>query len=307
MIRTHGLTRSFGSVLAVDHLDLEVRRGEVFGLIGPNGAGKTTTVRLLCCLLGPTSGTAEVLGYPLGTEATSEQIRKRVGFLPENHGLYERLSAYRNLDFFAQLYGVTPERRAERIEELLRLFGVWDRRNDAIATFSRGMRQKIAIARAIVHDPELLFLDEPTANLDPEAAQTVRQVILDLRKEGRTIFLNTHNLDEVERICDRIGVLRNRLLAVGVPEELVRQRFGHWTKIELRSAVPAVVDAIARSREGREVHAEGPTISVRVDDPDVENPALARLAIEHGGDLVSIHEVEVGLEAFYLSLVGGSE
>lgn len=304
VVRARGLGRTFDATVAVEGLDLEVGKGEVFGLLGPNGGGKTTTVRMLGTLIAPTSGEAEVLGIPLGGEEAGERIRGRIGFLPEYHGLYDRLSAERNLDFHAQLYGMAPADRKARIEQLLKALGVWDRKDDAVATFSRGMRQKIAIARAVVHDPELVFLDEPTANLDPEATATVRTLILDLRKEGRTVFVNTHNLDEAQRVCDRVGVLKRRLLALGTPSDLARQRRGMSTRIELKATSPAVVQALRSSVPPDRVRVEGSSVLVAVDRPEEENPRLAQVVVRAGGEIVSLREEEHGLEQLYLQLVG---
>ncbi|MGH2475728.1 MAG: ABC transporter ATP-binding protein, partial [Candidatus Limnocylindrales bacterium] len=197
-----GLGRRFDDRWAVRGIDLDVRRGEVLGLLGPNGAGKTTTVRLLTALIEPTEGTAVVDGFDVRRQA--DDVRARVGILTETPGLYDKLSASANLDFFGRLYDLDAATRAERIAHYLRLFGLWDRRADVAGTFSKGMKQKLAIARALLHDPSVVFLDEPTAALDPEAAFIVREAIETLRKAGRTIVLATHNLDEADRLCDRI-------------------------------------------------------------------------------------------------------
>jgi ABC-2 type transport system ATP-binding protein len=304
VVLARGLGRRFGSTVAVERLDLEVGKGEVFGLLGPNGGGKTTTVRMLGTLIAPSEGTGEVLGIPLGEPGRGEEIRERIGFLPEYHGLYDRLSAWRNLDFHAQLYGMSPADRKARITSLLKKLEVFDRKDDAVATFSRGMRQKIAIARAVVHDPELVFLDEPTANLDPEATATVRSLILDLRKEGRTIFVNTHNLDEAQRVCDRVGVLKRHLLALGTPADLARQRQGMTTRIELATPSDAVVRALRAGFPQSELRVEGRSVIVSVTQPDEENPRLARAVVEAGGSIVSVQEEAHGLERLYLQLVG---
>jgi len=193
VLRTEALTKRFGRLVAVDHLDLEVREGEVFGFLGPNGAGKTTTLRLLCALIAPTSGGAEVAGWRLGRDDT--KIRASVGILTEQPGLYERQSAWENLLFYGALYGLNAATARAQAERFLRLMGLWDRRQESVATFSRGMKQKMAIARAALHEPRILFLDEPTTGLDPDAAKTVREFIVALRGQGRTVFLCTHNLD----------------------------------------------------------------------------------------------------------------
>ena len=221
-LTARGLGRRFDDRWAVRGIDLEVHRGEVLGLLGPNGAGKTTTVRLLTALIEPSEGSATVDGFDVRDQA--DQVRARVGILTETPGLYDKLSATANLDFFGRLYGLDAGQRAERIERYLRLFDLWDRRDDVAGTFSKGMKQKLAIARALLHDPSVVFLDEPTAALDPEAAFVVREAIETLRRAGRTIVLATHNLDEADRLCDRIAVIDNgKIVALDTPEGLKLQ------------------------------------------------------------------------------------
>src|SRR3990170_57816 len=217
MIATRRLTKRFGKVAAVEDLDLEIRAGEVFGLLGPNGAGKTTTIRMLCALIAPSSGEAWVAGYRLGRDDT--QLRKTVGILTETPGLYEQLSAERNLSFFAQLYEV--DKVDQQVQRYLTMLGLWGRRHEAVGTFSKGMRQKLAIARALLHEPLVLFLDEPTSGLDPEAALVVRDFILELSREGRTIMLCTHNLDEAEL---RNPELVQELVALGAQIQFVGEK-----------------------------------------------------------------------------------
>ena len=239
MIETQELTRTFGSTTAVDRLTLTIAEGEVFGLLGPNGAGKTTTVRMLSGLIGRTSGDATVAGFRLSDPDSARKLRGAIGLLPEEPGLYPDLSAARTLDFYGRLYQVPAALRADRTEKLLTLLGLWDRRDAPARTFSKGMRQRLAIARALIHDPPVLFLDEPTANLDPEGAKTVRDFLLELRRERRTILLSTHLLDEADRICDRVGVLHTRLLAAGPPSELRAGRPGHVTQVRPRTPSPS--------------------------------------------------------------------
>ena len=183
---------------------------------------------MLCCLISKTSGTARIGNYEVGNSADQQKIRRMVGLLTENVGLYEELSAYDNLDFYGRFYRLDVQKRKEQIEYLLKMLGLWEKRNEAAGTFSKGMKQKLAIARALIHDPQVLFLDEPTASLDPEASKTVRDFILELKKEKRTIFLNTHLLDEAEKICDRVAILKTRLIATGTPQELRRSTI--WKK-----------------------------------------------------------------------------
>jgi ABC-2 type transport system ATP-binding protein len=305
MIRTDNLTRKFGKVVAVEKLNLEVRKGEVFGFIGPNGAGKTTTVRMLCCLIAPTEGTAYIGENEINRDPDSLNIRQMVGLLPESPGLYERLSPYRNLDFFAQLYGVPQAKRPERIKDLLEMLNMWKKRDEPVGTFSKGMKQKIAIARALVHDPEILFLDEPTSGLDPRAAKTVRDFLSDLRKEGRTIFLNTHNLNEAERLCDRVAIVNTKLVAVGSPLELKRMFWGRTTVVQMKSISESIVSAVEALPFVKNVMTKDSKLLVELGNPEEENSVLAETILANKGKIQFISEMERTLEDVYLKLIGG--
>jgi ABC-2 type transport system ATP-binding protein len=300
MIQTSNLTRTFGAVLAVDRLTLTVQPGEIFGFLGPNGAGKTTTIRLLAGLIGPSSGEATVAGCRLGKDDTS--LRRKIGVLTETPGLYDGLSAEANLGFFAELYGVANP--AEAVERYLRWLGLWDRRVEPAGTFSKGMRQKLAIARALLHEPEVLFLDEPTSGLDPEAARLVRDFIAELRREGRTIFLCTHNLDEADRLCDRVGVFRQRLLAVDAPAALRKQLFGRTVVVHLRSVTPALAAAAEGLPFVRQVRQLDRKLLITLDDPEASNPDVIRALVQAGGDIQFVGELRQSLEDVYLRLMG---
>ncbi len=222
IIVTEELTKSFGDILAVDRLTLSIKQGEVFGFLGPNGAGKTTMVRMLAALLAPTRGKASVAGFRIGQN--DQEIRRKIGLLPEAPGLYDGLTAEQNLAFFGAMYGI--ENIDSQSQRYLELLGLWNRRFEPVGTFSKGMRQKLAIARALLHEPEVLFLDEPTSGLDPQASRLVRDFISDLKGEGRTIVLCTHNLEEADRLCDRVAVISSHLLALDAPGVLRRKLFG---------------------------------------------------------------------------------
>ena len=226
VIRTDKLSKFYGQggeVKAVNELDLEVYEGETFGLLGPNGAGKTTTVRLLNCIIKPTSGSAYVNGYDILRNET--EVKRVTGLLAESPGLYEKLSAYEFLEFMGALYDVPKDVLPERIDNLLKLFGLYDRRDYLLEGYSRGMKQKILIASALIHDPSILFLDEPTSMLDPRVALMVKDLIKTLSDTaGKTIFICSHILPIVEELCDRIGIInQGRLIALGTVDELLAQ------------------------------------------------------------------------------------
>jgi len=303
MIDTENLTRKFGDLTAVDNVSLHVDEGEVFGFLGPNGAGKTTTVRMLCCLIGKSGGQAKIGDYTVDNEDDCLKIRKIVGLLPENVGLYDSLSAYRNLDFYGRLYEVSDRKRQENIERLLRLLGIWERREDAVGNFSKGTKQKIAIARALIHEPQVLFLDEPTANLDPEAAKTVRDFILELKKEKTTIFLNTHNLDEAERLCDRIGILKTKLIAVDSPKNLERSLYNRKTIIHLDGVSDAVLASVRNLSVVKNVKVSDSKLILDMDNPERDNPEVVRTIVKAGGNIQYVTELRSTLEDVYLKLI----
>ena len=303
MIDTKNLTRKFGNLTAVDNLTLRVEDGEVFGFLGPNGAGKTTTVRMLCCLIGKTSGEATIGNYTIDKQEDCLRIRKMVGFLPENVGLYDSLSAYRNLDFYGQLYEVPESKRKENIERLLKLLGIWERREDAAGTFSKGMKQKLAIARALIHDPQLLFLDEPTANLDPEASKTVRDFVIELKKEKRTIFINTHNLDEADRLCDRIAILKTKLIAVDSPKNLERSLYKRKTIIHLERVSNKIIDAVEKLSSVKNVRTSDNKLILDIDTPEKDNPEVVRTIVKADGNIQYVTELRSTLEDVYLKLI----
>ena len=303
MIDLQNLTRKFGNLTAVDNVTLHVEKGEVFGFLGPNGAGKTTTVRMLCCLIGKTSGEARIGNYNVDTEANCLKIRQMIGFLPENVGLYDSLSAYQNLDFYGQLYDVPEDKRSENIERLLTLLGIWARREDAVGTFSKGTKQKIAIARALIHDPQVLFLDEPTANLDPEASKTVRDFILELKKEKRTIFLNTHNLDEAEKLCDRIAILKTKLIAVDSPKNLERSLYNRKTIVHLQNITSLIMAAVEKLDSIKNVRVSDNKLILDMDNPEKDNPEVVKAIVGAGGSIQYVTELRSTLEDVYLKLI----
>ena len=302
MIEIDHLTKKFGDLTAVQDLSLRIEEGEVFGFLGPNGAGKTTTVRMLCCLISKSSGEARISGYDIGKSEDALKIRRIVGFLPENVGLYDELSAYRNLDVYDRLYERAESQRRGDIERMLKMVELWDKRDSTVGTFSKGMKQRLAIARALVHDPQVLFLDEPTASLDPESAKNVRDFILELKKQKRTIFLNTHNLDEAQRICDRIGVLKTSLLALGSPRELRESLWGRKTVVHLTKITRDIVKAV-KALNVKNVETMDNKMVIDLDNPEEENPGIVNAIVGAGGHIQFVTELRPTLEDIYLRLV----
>ncbi|MBC7127805.1 MAG: ABC transporter ATP-binding protein [Candidatus Methanosuratus sp.] len=306
-IAAQNLTKKFNAFTAVDGLSLQIHEGEVFGLLGPNGAGKTTTIRMLACIISPTSGTAQIYGKEITKDPTA--VRAMVGVQTESPSLYERLTASENLEFFAKAYGIKdPARIQPRIRELLEFFDLWERRGERVAVFSKGMKQKLAIARAIIHDPPVLFLDEPTSGLDPESSKLIRDLILKLsRMERRTILISTHRLEDAERICNRVGIiLRGGLKVAGTPEEL-RNRVAGEAKVEIR-ILGSASDYI-RSVEGvlgvSGVEAKGSELVVSTGDPGLTTPDIVRRVVEDGGQILSVRPSLPSLEETYLRIVEG--
>jgi len=302
MLEVHNLTKRYGAFTAVDSLTFRMREGEIFGFLGPNGAGKTTTMRMLCCLIAKSEGEAKVGGYDIDDPAASLTIRKMIGFVPDNVGLYGDLSAYDNLQFYGRLYDCPEPLRSQNIEYFLKLLGLWGKRNQPVESFSKGMKQKVAVARALIHNPKILFLDELTANLDPESAKVVIYFILQLRDSGKTIFLNTHNLDEAQRICDRIGIIKTRLLAINTPEELKKSIWGNRTVIQLAEITAAVLAALQELKPEQFV-VEDRQITVEVTDPLIENPVLINSLTAAGGRIQFVTGFNPALEETYLKIM----
>ena len=305
MIRCEKISRSFQRdkrtppILAVENLDLEVRKGEVFGFLGPNGAGKTTTLRILACLIAPTSGRGFINGLEIGRQ--NQEIRNQIGILTETPGMYERLSAYKNLEIFARLYGV--EDVPAQVQKYLGMLGLWERRFDPAGSFSRGMKQKLAIARALLHEPKILFLDEPTSNLDPEAAHLVRDFIMELIDEGKTIFLCTHNLDEAERLCQRVAIFKTHLLALDTPVALRQRLFGRKVVFHLKNLDPLWEDQVKAFPFVKDAQKVENRLVVSLDDPEEGNPILVRHLAKAGADIQFVGEYRHSLEDIYLEMM----
>ncbi|HEV8346544.1 MAG TPA: ABC transporter ATP-binding protein [Vicinamibacterales bacterium] len=299
MIAARGLTRRFGSRVVVDDVSFDVGRSEIVALLGPNGAGKTTTMRMLAGLIAPTTGTVAIDGVQL-TRATGALLRSRIGFLTEAPGLWDRLTVRENLRVYAGLYGLANQ--GPVIDRALDLFELADRASTRAAELSKGMRQKVALARALLHEPRILLLDEPTSGLDPEITRSVRALLDERRAAGCSILVSTHNLDEAERLADRVAVLHGRLLALDSPASL-RQRLRTGRVIVQLAGDPAAHLDLVR-RFDRDATIDGNTIVVRLANAEHETPALVSALAAEGARIVEVRQEVPALEDAYLHLIG---
>ena len=303
MLNASHLTRRFESRVAVDDVTFEVRGGEVFGLLGPNGAGKTTTLRMLGGLISPSTGEVQIAGVALN-RGTADSLRSRIGFLTETPGLWDHLTVEENLSIYARLFGIANVDAT--VGDSLRRFDLWSRRMDRAALLSKGMKQKLALARALQHDPDIVLLDEPTANLDPETARSVRDMLFDLRRRGRAVVVSTHNLDEIERLADRIALVSTKLIAIGEPAALRRQIFGRRFRIRLLSTPPtAELASVAEHAGARDVRIEDDGLSMVVDSTETV-PEIVRALVENGASIREAFDDQPPLEDVYLKLLSAT-
>ena len=299
MIRAEHLTRTFGARVAVEDLSLEVGRGEILALLGPNGAGKTTTLRMLAGLIAPTSGTVSVHGEAMD-RSTAARLRGHIGLLTEAPGLWERLTVRENLLVYARLQGLDAP--ATRVERALDLFEVRDRAGDLAAELSKGLKQRVALARTLLHNPDILLLDEPTSGLDPESARDVRELVVRLREEGRAVLLSTHHLDEVDRIATRVAVLSTRLIAADTPAALRGQLFGVRVRITVAGDAQMYVSALERIGVP-DVRVVDNVMSIDLSQISADIPAVVRTLVGAGAEIEAVTPEQPPLEDVYLRLL----
>ena len=299
IIEAHNISKRFGDITAVEDLNLEVDEGEVLGFLGPNGAGKTTTIRILARIIAPTSGYAVIAGHR--TDGEIDSLHEVIGLLTDTPGFYEKLSARRNLEYFGGFYSNVDVEA--HVEKYLKLMGLWERRESRVGTFSKGMKQRLALARALLHEPKVLFLDEPTAGLDPEAAQEVRELVKRLSNEGRTVFLSTHNLTEAEQLCHRIAVIRTKLLALDTGLKLRHRFFRREVIVRLVDPSITVVDAVRKLTFVEDVKEEDGQLIIGLIEPDKNRPELVKAIVGASGKILEVSEREHPLEDIYLKLI----
>lgn len=301
-IQTNQVTRSFGDLKAVDRLTLEIPRGTVFGFLGPNGSGKTTTIRLLLGLLDADQGSAQVLGFD--TKKQPDEVRARSGALLEHHGLYERLSAADNLEYYGRIWHMSKTDQQNRIRELLEPLGLYDRRAEPIGRWSRGMKQKLAVARTLMHRPELIFLDEPTAGLDPVASSALREDLSSLvAQEGVTIFLTTHNLAEAEKLCDLVGVINHgQLLAVGSPSDLRSRTSAPKLYVTGQGITDQIIEDIRSNPLVKRAQKRNGKLTLDLDDLIRSHEIVSQL-VNAGVQIDEVRKEKADLEDIFLQLV----
>jgi len=302
------LSKSYGSLVAVDHISFEVKGKEIFGLLGPNGAGKTTTIRMICGMLRPTSGTAIIAGFDVSQKP--QEVKRRIGLVPDISNLFGELSARVNLEFMGKLYGLDKKTRRERIDQVLELFHLKERQNDPVKYYSKGMHRRLTIAAALIHQPEILVMDEPTSGLDAQAARLVREITIDLNKEGRAILLTTHQIDEADRLAQRVGIIdRGHLIALNTPEQIKNSAEGmHALEIKILNEVDQQrwISIISGAEGVDNVFlAEG---KIRILSKDLSQiiPAVVNLVDKHGGKIENISVAQPTLEDAYINLTGKS-
>ena len=307
-MEVRNLTKRYGNLVAVDQLNFKVKKGTAFGFLGPNGAGKTTTLKMLTCLIRPDSGTALLAGYDISKESMA--VRRNIGYVSENQGFYERMTAVETLDYISRLLDIPGNKRQKRINELLGQVGLSDRKNNYVGTFSRGMKQRLALAQALLAEPEVLLLDEPALGLDPMGAKEIRDLILNLKKDRNvTIFMSSHILPEVEAICDEVGIINKGKLLVQDSVENLRRTTGIGMKLEIALTQPdkRVVSALQKMSCIQDVKSVGQKLTIYTTFRDEVRPQIIDTIVKSGGRILSFNIKEASLEEILFKVVEEGE
>lgn len=301
MIKVENLTKKFKTVTAVENISFNINESEIFGFLGPNGAGKTTTIRMLSTLISPTSGKIIIDNKNLHSDG--EYIRSITGLLTESPGMYEKISAYDNLQYYSSFYDMPNTRRKNNIEKYLKMFDLWDRRDDLAGTYSKGMKQKLALSRALIHEPKILLLDEPTAGLDPESAHMVRTFIESLKKEKTTVFLCTHNLEEASNLSDRVCIIKKKILRIATLSELQNDDKNKRVEITFADDATRYIKLMEDIDEIKNINIEENKAIVVIEKPEISNPVIIKKLVDSGAGILYFNEIKATLEEIYLDLI----
>jgi len=305
MIKVENLTKKFGDITAVENISFDVGESEIFGFLGPNGAGKTTTIRILATLISPTSGKITIDDRDIKSD--SDYVRSIIGLLTESPGMYEKLSAYENLDYYSSFYDIPADRRRSNIEKYLKMFDLWDRKDDPAGTFSKGMKQKLTLSRALIHEPKILFLDEPTAGLDPESAHMVRTFIENLKEEKITVFLCTHNLEEASRLSDRVCIINRKIIRIATLSELQNSDKNKRVEIVFKDSAFRYTGLLKEFREIKDIQTDNNRVLALIEKPEITNPLIIKKLIDNGAGIIYFNEIKATLEEIYLDLIKNEE
>lgn len=305
MITVENITRKFGDLTAVENISFDINESEIFGFLGPNGAGKTTTIRMLSTLISPDSGKITIDGKD--TLSHGEYIREITGLLTESPGMYEKISAYDNLKYYSSFYNISDNKRKNNIEKYLKMFDLWDRRDDLAGTFSKGMKQKLALSRALIHEPKILLLDEPTAGLDPESAHMVRNFIDSLKKEKTTVFLCTHNLEEASYLSDRVCIIKKKIIRIATLSELQSGDRGKKVEIVFADDADRYVKLLEKISEIKNIQTDSNKAVIVIENPKISNPIVIKKLIDNGVKIIYFNHIKASLEEIYLDLIKGEE
>ena len=305
MITVENLTKKFGDITAVENISFDINESEIFGFLGPNGAGKTTTIRMLSTLIPPTSGKITIDSRD--NRSNGEYIRSITGLLTESPGMYEKISAYDNLEYYSSFYNIPGSIRKNNIEKYLKMFDLWDRKDDLAGTYSKGMKQKLALSRALIHEPKILLLDEPTAGLDPESAHMVRIFIENLKKEKTTVFLCTHNLEEASNLSDRVCIIKKKIIRIATLSELQNDDKNKRVEIIFTDDADRYVKLLEGASGVKTIHTEKNRATIVIEKPETSNPLIIKKLIDSGAGILYFNEVKATLEEIYLDLIKGEK
>ncbi len=305
MIEVENITRKFEKITAVENISFQIKESEIFGFLGPNGAGKTTTIRMLSALIPPTSGKITIDNK--NPQKDGEYIRSITGLLTESPGLYEKISAYDNLNYYSSFYNISEKKRKDNIKKYLKMFDLWDRKDDIAGTYSKGMKQKLALSRALIHEPKILFLDEPTAGLDPESAHMVRNFIESLQKEKTTVFLCTHNLEEASSLSDRVCIIKKKIIKIASLAELQKNKKSKEVDIIFKGNTKKYIKILKQIKEISSIEASKNKINLFLKKPETINPIIIKKLVDCGAEILYFNEIKASLEEIYLDLIKEEE